>query len=111
MSKQARIFERNPDTGVIRSRKARFGTTSPKQRVKPHADIDALMQAEQVIHGNQKLTANEKLNGHMVRKMHIANTNLRTDVLNDIWAANKKVIDGKWYVELAQVCAIVGGRI
>ncbi len=71
--KEARIFERNPDTGRIRSRRARFGAGSAKQRAKAPAD-------------------------------------LRTNILNDIWAANKKVVDGKWYVELAQVCAIIGGR-
>ena len=70
--KEVRIFERNPDTGRISSRKARFGATRPKQRAKAPAD-------------------------------------LRQDILQDIWAANKKVVDGKWYVELAQVCAIVGG--
>lgn len=71
--KEARIFERNPDTGRIRSRRARFGATSPKQRT-------------------------------------AAPVELRPDILQDIWAANKKVIDGKWYVELAQVCEIIGGR-
>ena len=35
---------------------------------------------------------------------------LREEILNDIWACNKKVVDGKWYVELSQVCDIVGGK-
>ena len=71
--KEARIFERNPDTGRIRSRQARFGAGSAK----PQAAVPA---------------------------------DLTQDILQDIWAANRKVIDGKWYVELAQVCAIIGGR-
>lgn len=36
-------------------------------------------------------------------------TNIREDILSDIWAANKKVVDGKWYVELSQVAEIIGG--
>lgn len=34
---------------------------------------------------------------------------LREDIISDIWSANKKVVDGKWYVELSQVCEIIGG--
>ena len=71
--KEARIFERNPNTGRIRLRQARFGAGSAKPQAAAPAD-------------------------------------LTQDILQDIWAANRKVIDGKWYVELAQVCAIVGGR-
>ena len=71
--KEARIFERNPDTGRIRSRQARFGAGSAKPQAAAPAD-------------------------------------LTQDILQDIWAANRKVIDGKWYVELTQVCAIIGGR-
>jgi len=36
-------------------------------------------------------------------------TNIRESILSDIWAANKKVVDGKWYVELSQVAKIIGG--
>jgi len=35
--------------------------------------------------------------------------NIREDILSDIWAANKKVVEGKWYVELSQVAEIIGG--
>tara|TARA_R110001583_G_scaffold4582_2_gene26268 strand:+ start:467 stop:733 length:267 start_codon:yes stop_codon:yes gene_type:complete len=34
---------------------------------------------------------------------------MREDILSDIWSANKKVVDGKWYIELSQVCEIIGG--
>ena len=33
---------------------------------------------------------------------------VREEVLSDIWAANKRLIDGKWYVELSQVAEIIG---
>ena len=60
----SKIYERNPDTGEIRSREIN----------KPTKPI-----------------------------------NVREDILSDVWAANKKVIDGKWYVELSQVAEIIGG--
>jgi hypothetical protein len=62
----SKIYERNPDTGEIRSREIN----------KPTKPI-----------------------------------NVREDILSDVWAANKKVIDGKWYVELSQVAEIIGGKL
>tara|TARA_B100001094_G_scaffold289806_1_gene306965 strand:+ start:429 stop:635 length:207 start_codon:yes stop_codon:yes gene_type:complete len=62
----SKIYERNPDTGEVRSRKIQD----------PTKWIGA---------------------------------NIREDILSDIWAANKKVVDGKWYVELSQVAEIIGG--
>ena len=35
--------------------------------------------------------------------------NVREEILSDIWAANKTVHNGKWYVELSQVAEIIGG--
>ena len=32
----------------------------------------------------------------------------RSEILDEIWAANKHTIDGKWYVSLSDVCAILG---
>ncbi len=34
----------------------------------------------------------------------------REEVLSEIWGAKKKLIDGKWYVELSEVAEIVGGE-
>ena len=62
----SKIFERNPDTGEIRSREMH-------QPTKP--------------------------------------INVRESILSDVWAANKRVIDGKWYVELSQVAEIIGGKV
>jgi hypothetical protein len=59
----SKIYERNPDTGEIRSREINKPTS----------------------------------------------TNMREEILSEVWAANKKVVDGKWYVELSQVAEIIGG--
>ena len=69
----SKIYERNPDTGEIRSRNV--------------GD-----------YGNEKVVKKGK-----------EPINVREEILSDIWAANKKVVDGKWYVELSQVAEIIGG--
>ena len=69
----SKIYERNPDTGEIRSRNV--------------GD-----------YGNEKVIVKGK-----------EPINMRESILSDIWAANKKVVDGKWYVELSQVAEIIGG--
>ena len=64
----AKIYERNPDTGEIRSRDIqKMVTTTPAQ-----AAIS------------------------------------RSEILDEIWAANKTLKDGQWYVRLSDVCAILG---
>ena len=47
------------------------------------------------------------------RKPHRPRTNFekdlnRSEILDEIWAANKHTIDGHWYVKLSDVCAILG---
>ena len=69
----SKIYERNPDTGEIRSRNV--------------GD-----------YGNEKVIVKGK-----------EPINMRESILSDIWAANKKVVNGKWYVELSQVAEIIGG--
>jgi hypothetical protein len=32
----------------------------------------------------------------------------RETILSEVWAAKKKLIDGKWYVELSEVAEIIG---
>ena len=32
----------------------------------------------------------------------------REEILSEIWGAKKKLIDGKWYVELSEVAEIIG---
>ena len=31
----------------------------------------------------------------------------REEILSEIWAADKKLVDGKWYVELSEVAEII----
>ena len=61
----AKIFERNPDTGEIRSREMHKPT-----------------KVQQAIS--------------------------RSEILDEIWAANKTLKDGEWYVKLSDVCNILG---
>jgi GH43 family beta-xylosidase len=61
----AKIYERNPDTGEIRSREMHEPTKAQKAIT-------------------------------------------RSEILDEIWAAKKHTIDGKWYVCLSDVCAILG---
>ena len=37
-------------------------------------------------------------------------TATREEVLSEIWAADKKLIDGHWYVKLSDVCEILGSN-
>ena len=32
----------------------------------------------------------------------------REEILSEVWAAKKQMIDGKWYVELSEVAEIIG---
>mgnify|MGYP001220394102 CR=1 FL=1 len=63
----AKIYERNPDSGEIRSR-----------------------------------------DQHSVKATKAQKAISRSEILDEIWAANKHTIDGKWYVSLSDVCAILG---
>ena len=71
----AKIYERNPDTGEIRSRNVG----------------DPI--------GSEKI---EKRGTKAQRAIS------RSEILDEIWAADKHTIDGKWYVSLSDVCAILG---
>ena len=72
------IYERNPMTGKIRSREINHPTT------------------DEIIEFNRKnaTTAQSAMS--------------RSEILDEIWAANKHVKDGEWYVKLSDVCAILG---
>ena len=32
----------------------------------------------------------------------------REEILSEVWGAKKKLIDGKWFVELSEVAEIIG---
>jgi len=70
----AKIFERNPDTGEIRSRD----------------------QQEYNFPTREKITTSAQ------------SAISRSEILDEIWAADKHMMDGKWYVCLSDVCEILG---
>ncbi len=75
-----RIYERNPMTGKIRSR----------------VPGDYGNETEEIIKSSRKITTS-------------AQTAIsRSEILDEIWAADKLNKDGKWYVSLSDVCAILG---
>ena len=81
--KEERIFEKNPDTNIIRSRKpGDYGN----ERIE--GSIDEVM--DKVI--------------HPIRKR------IRAEVLDEIWAAPKVNHEGHWYVRLADVVNIIEGE-
>ena len=63
----AKIYERNPDTGEIRSRDQHSAKATKAQKA---------------------IT--------------------RSEILDEIWAANKHIHNGDWYVRLSDVCDILG---
>jgi len=73
----AKIFERNPDNGEIRSR-------------------------NEGDYGNEKVV--QKGKGRTTFEQSLS----RSEILDEIWAANKHMKDGHWYVKLSDVCAILG---
>jgi len=72
----AKIYERNPDNGEIRSRNVGDPIGSEK------IEKPGITKAQKAIS--------------------------RSEILDEIWAANKHVKDGEWYVSLSDVCAILG---
>ncbi len=71
----AKIYERNPDNGEIRSRNIGDPIGS------------------------------EKIEKKGTRAQHAIS---RSEILDEIWGANKHVYDGDWYVRLSDVCEILG---
>jgi|TARA_R110000851_G_scaffold39787_2_gene100834 hypothetical protein len=83
-----KIYERNKDTGAIRSREPMdYGneTTHPTQ--------------EEIIEFNK--TQAEKMH-------HEIQYRVRREVLDELWAAPKVNHQGQWYVRLTDVVKIIG---
>tara|TARA_R110002167_G_scaffold380_2_gene1777 strand:- start:1597 stop:1899 length:303 start_codon:yes stop_codon:yes gene_type:complete len=72
------IYERNPDTGEIRSRQAGRSES------------------------NYNFPTREKITTSAQLAMS------RSEILDEIWAAEKHTHDGEWFVRLSDVCAILG---
>ncbi len=88
MSKEKRIFERNPDTGQIKSRKPGDYGNERDEQVEAYNENAMEAEMDKVI--------------HPVRKR------IRKEVLEELWAADKLNKDGYWYVKLTDVIKIIG---
>jgi len=73
-----KIYERNPDTGEIRSRETGRSES------------------------NYNFPTREKITTSAQSAIS------RSEILDEIWAAEKHIHDGEWYVRLSDVCAILG---
>ena len=84
-----KIYERNPDTGAIRSRKS-------------------------MDYGNEKMEHPTQediitFNKNQAEKMHHEiQYRVRREVLDELWAAPKVNHQGQWYVRLTDVVKIIG---
>lgn len=94
MSKEKRIFERNPDTGQIRSRKkGDYGNESIIKTSKVMKE-----QSKELIQSMDKVV-------HPLRNL------VREEVLDELWAANKVNHKGHWYVRMSDIVKIIRGKI
>ena len=81
--KEKRIYERNTDSGVVKSRKP--------------GD-----------YGNERIEGN--MDEVMDKVIHPIRKRIRAEVLDEIWAAPKVNHEGHWYVRLADVVNIIEGE-
>jgi len=94
MSKEERIYERNPDTGQIRSRKkGDYGNESIIKTSKVMKE-----QSKELIQSMDKVV-------HPLRNL------VREEVLDELWAANKVNHKGHWYVRMSDIVKIIRGKI
>jgi len=84
----AKIYERNPDTGEIRSRNVGDPIGSEKTVVGAMGDHAAKSLIKNATNAQRAIS--------------------RSEILDEIWAAKKHTIDGHWYVKLSDVCDILG---
>jgi hypothetical protein len=100
-----RIYERNPDTGVIKSRKA--GDYGNERIEYLESEIGAAGHHDgYTLEGlkNEKEYLQDKMDS-----MHYdIQGKVRREVLNELWAANKVNHNGHWYVRLSEVVNIIG---
>tara|TARA_R110000824_G_scaffold5206_4_gene24163 strand:+ start:2721 stop:3095 length:375 start_codon:yes stop_codon:yes gene_type:complete len=87
---EKKIYERNKDTGVIRSRKpGDYGN----ERIEHPTQED-------VIKFNQREAMDKVI--HPLRKR------IRAEALDELWAADKVNHEGHWYIRLTDVINIMG---
>ena len=89
--KEERIFERNPDTGQIRSRKkGDYGNESIIKTSKVMKE-----QSKELVEAMDKVV-------HPLRK------HIREEVLDELWGANKVNHKGHWYIRMSDIVKIIG---
>ncbi len=91
MAKEERIFERNPDTGQIRSRK------------KGDYGNESIIKTSKVMREQSK-----ELVEAMDKVVHPLRKRIREEVLDELWAANKVNHNGHWYIRMSDIVKIIG---
>ncbi len=88
--KEERIFERNPDTGQIRSRKpGDYGN-------------ERIEKVSKVMRNQAK-----DLNAVMDQVINPVRKRIREEVLDELWAANKVNHQGHWYIRMSDIVKII----
>jgi len=88
--KEERIFERNPDTGQIRSRK------------KGDYGNERIEKVSKVMRNQAK-----DLNAVMDQVINPVRKRIREEVLDELWAANKVNHNGHWYIRMSDIVKII----
>jgi len=92
--KEERIFERNSDTGQIRSRKpGDYGN----ERIEK---VSKVMREQ-----------SKEMKEAMDKVVHPLRNVLREEVLDELWAANKVNHKGHWYIRMSDIVKIIRGNI
>ena len=95
---EEKIFERNKDTGVIRSRKP--GDYGNEKIESGPTDMNNIPYTEETIEGN--------IDQVMDKVIHPLRGRIRAEALSELWAANKLNHEGHWYIRLTDVVNIMG---
>ena len=126
--KAGRIYERNPDTGELRSRE--IGDHG-NERIEAHPTQDETIAFNRKQYLESEIAAAGHHDGYVMeglkneledkkqvrlpfikKKMDSMHYDIqgkvRREVLNELWASNKITYNGKWYVQLSEVVNIIG---
>jgi len=106
----ARIYERNSETGQIRSRKP---GDHGNERIE---EVGKVMRGQardlQVDAYNENAKIEETIEGNinevMDKVIHPLRGRIRAEALSELWAANKLNHEGHWYIRLTDVVNIMG---
>jgi len=104
--KAGRIYERNPDTDQIRSRKSGDHGNERIENEESETvatDMNNIPYTEEDIDGNIDVVMDKVI--HPLRKR------IREEVLDELWAADKTLKDGHWNIRLSDAIKIISGEI